>query len=314
MLSLHKLDVFVTVAEEGSISRAAERLYLTQAAVSQHIHDLEAGLGVVLFERHAQGVRLSPAGERLLGYARQILWLVATAESELTQVSNLKEGEVRLGVTPGAAAHLLTEWLLAFRGRFPHLKATVYTEITPVLVDSVLKRQLDLALVEGEVEPEPHLHVAELRDTYLVVVVGANHRLAGQKSISIYELARQPFLVRQRGSHTHEWVLGLFSRFGLTPHIVAEFNDPHALCQAIIHGLGVSILPACLVRDEEQRGRVSLLTLEEAPDLRRALKVLWRTDWPPGPVARAFLRLLAERYPHVHVPDLDASVAPFRPA
>ncbi len=109
--------------------------------MSQHIHDLEAGLGVVLFERHAQGVRLSPAGERLLGYARQILWLAATAESELTQVSNLKEGEVRLGVTPGAAAHLLTEWLLGFRGRFPHLKATVYTEITPVLADSVLKRQ-----------------------------------------------------------------------------------------------------------------------------------------------------------------------------
>ncbi|WP_322807232.1 LysR family transcriptional regulator [Thermanaerothrix sp.] len=314
MLSLHKLDVFMTVAEEGSISRAAERLYMTQAAVSQHIHDLEAGLGVVLFERHAHGVRLSPAGERLLTYARQILWLTAAAESELTQVSNLKEGEVRLGVTPGAAAHLLTEWLLAFHERFPHLKATVYTEITPALVNNVLRRRLDLALVEGEVEPEPHLRIAELGDTYLVVVVGSNHPWAGRETISIYELARQPFLVRQRGSHTHEWVLGLFSRFGLTPHIVAEFNDPHALRQAIIHGLGVSLLPACLVRDDEQQGRLSLLTLEEAPDLRRALKVLWRTDWPPGPVARAFLRLLAERYPHVHVPDLDASATPFGPA
>ncbi len=142
----------------------------------------------------------------------------------------------------------------------------------------------------------------------------ANHRFSrAKRAFQFTRLARQPFLARQRAVTPTNEVLGLFSRFGLTPHIVAEFNDPYALCQAIIHGLGVSILPACLVRDEEQRGRVSLLTLEEAPDLRRALKVLWRTDWPPGRW-RAFLRLLAERYPHVHVPDLDASVAPFRPA
>lgn len=313
-LSLHKLEVFVAVAEEGRISSTAERLYMTQAAVSQHIHDLETSLGVRLFERHSQGVRLSPAGQRLMEYAQKILWWALAAESELTQVENLREGEVKLGVTPGAAAHLLIEWLLAFRERFPHLKATVYTEITTMLVNHLLKRQLDLALVEGEVKPEPHLHVAELDDTHLVVAVSASHPWAGRATISIYELAQQPFLVRQRGSHTHEWVLGLFSRFGLTPHIVAEFNDPHALRQAVIHGLGVSLLPACLVRDDEQRGRLHLMTLEEAPDLRRALKVVWRTDWPPGPVARAFLRLLAERYPQVNVPDLGAWVEALRPA
>ncbi|WP_322507628.1 LysR family transcriptional regulator [Anaerolinea sp.] len=155
MLSLHKLKIFFTVAEEGSISNAAERLYLTQAAVSQHIHDLEAALGVRLFERHAQGVRLSPAGERLREYAQQILRLASLAESELTEVSNLKEGEVRLGVTPGAAVHLLTEWLLAFHERFPHLKATVESSITPTLVSKILKRQMDFALVEGEVKPAP---------------------------------------------------------------------------------------------------------------------------------------------------------------
>ncbi|WP_322507629.1 LysR family transcriptional regulator substrate-binding protein [Anaerolinea sp.] len=139
----------------------------------------------------------------------------------------------------------------------------------------------------------------------MVIVVGANHPWAGRPSASIYELAEQPFLVRQRGSHTYDWVIGLFARFELSPHIVGEFNDPHALRQAILHGIGISLLPACLVREDAQRGQVHLLTLEEVPDLKRVLKLLWRTDWPPNPVARAFLNLLVEQHPQVNLPVLS---------
>ena len=133
MLNLHKLEVFIAVAQEGKISRAAERLFMTQAAVSQHIHDLESSLGVSLFARHSQGVNLTSAGQTLLGYAQNIIRTIAAAENALTKVEILKAGKLEIGMTPTTAPFLLPAWLGGFRDRFPSIKVSVQTNITPVL-------------------------------------------------------------------------------------------------------------------------------------------------------------------------------------
>lgn len=302
MLSLYKLEVFLAVVQEGKISRAAERLFLTQAAVSQHIHDLEANLGVALFSRHSNGVSLTSAGETLLGYAQNIVWTIAAAENALTEVKNLKDGKLGIGLTPTAASLLLPNWLGDFREQYPAIKVSAQTNITPLLEQALLEKQIDLAFVEGEIQHASRLHVVELLETQILVAVGAAHPWAARDSISIRELAAEPYLSRQGGSHTHSWVMELFTRFGLRPNIVAEFDNPYAIQRAIIQGMGVSLMPVCLVQDDEHQGRLHLLPLSEIPDLRRSLKAIWVNDLPLKPIPRAFLDFLAQRYPQLQIP------------
>ncbi len=109
MLDLHKLNIFAAVARTGSFSAAAEQLLLSQPAVSQHVHDLEAGLGTRLFERGRRGVMLTPAGAQLYDYAQAIFRLVAEAESAVTDVANLAAGQLAVGATPGVSVYLLPE-------------------------------------------------------------------------------------------------------------------------------------------------------------------------------------------------------------
>lgn len=305
MLSLHKLEVFLAVVQEGKISRAAERLFMTQAAVSQHIHDLETSLGVALFARHSQGVSLTAAGETLLGYAQNIIWTIAAAENALTEVKNLKDGRLGIGLTPTAASLLLPTWLGDFREQYPAIKVLVQTNITPLLEQALLEKQIDLAFVEGEVQHADRLHVVDLLETQILVAVGAAHPWANAGAVSIHDLAKAPYLSRQGGSHTHSWVMELFSRFGLKPNIVAEFDNPYAIQRAVIQGMGVSFMPACLVHEDELQGRLRLLPLAEMPDLRRSLKAIWLNDLPLKPIPRAFLDLLTQRYPQLQISPLD---------
>lgn len=299
MLSLHKLEVFLAVAQEGKISRAAEQFFMTQAAVSQHIHDLEASLGVSLFARHSQGVSLTAAGETLLGYAKNIVWTIAAAENALTEVKNLKEGTIGIGLTPTAASLLLPSWLGNFREQFPTIKVSAQTNITPVLEQALLGKQIELAFVEGEIRHTSRLNVVDLLETQILVAVRASHPWANRTSVSIQELAEEPFLSRQGGSHTHSWIMELFTGFGLTPKIVAEFDNPYAIQRAVVEGMGVSLMPACLVREDETQGRLHLLPISEMPDLRRSLKAIWLNDLPLKPIPRAFLDFLANQYPQL---------------
>jgi DNA-binding transcriptional LysR family regulator len=308
MLSLYKLEVFLAVAQEGKISRAAERLFMTQAAVSQHIHDLEASLGVALFSRHSQGVILTVAGETLLGYAKNIVWTIAAAENALTEVKNLKEGMLVIGLTSTAASLLLPDWLGGFREQYPSIKVSAQTNITPALEQALLEKQIDLAFVEGEIQNPIRLHVMELLETQIFVAVGGSHPWAVQKSVSIHDLAREPYLSRQGSSHTHSWMMELFARFGLKPNIVAEFDNPYAIQRAIVQGMGVSLMPACLVREDETQGRLRLLPITELPDLRRSLKAIWLNELPLKPIPRAFLDFLAQTYPQLKIPNMRESL------
>ena len=141
MLDLYKLRIFVTVVQEGSFSAAAERLYITQSAVSQHVSDLEAGLGVKLFTRGRRGVTLTHPGQILLGYARQIFDLVVEAENAVADVENLEGGALTIGATPGVGVYLLPDWISSFRARYPRLTISTQTGITSEIISGILAQR-----------------------------------------------------------------------------------------------------------------------------------------------------------------------------
>lgn len=300
MLSLYKLEIFAAVVQTGSFSAAAQRLYMTQPAVSQHIQDLEASLGTALFTRGRRGVTLTPAGDKLYEYTRNILRLVAEAESEVTNVENISSGQISIGATPGVSVYLLPEWLRGFRDKFPNLNIAVQTSITTDHVSSVLDHTLDIGFVEGELDrvQRKGLGFLGLRPVNLLVIVGAGHPWSQREAVTLDMLNDQPFITRQPNSRTRVWMDTLFAEHGVTPRIVAEFDNQEAIKQAIMSNMGVTILPDYAVVHEKIAGLLFTLSVQDV-NLQRELKLIYDAGAPFSPIARALLVHLSGLFPQI---------------
>lgn len=304
MLDLNKLQIFLIVAQEGSFSAAAERLYISQSAVSQHIKDLENGLGRELFDRGWRGVTLTSQGEILHQYARKIFELVAEAETALIDVQQLPSGKIDIGATPGLSIYLAPEWIAHFRADYPRLTVALKTGITAQIIDDVLARRIELGFIEGELDNFHHARLASLalEDVEQQVIVGFKHPFWDVAEISMEALQGQSFIVRQPTSQSRQWLDGILEQHGITPQIGAEFDNLESIKRSVAVGLCLTILPPYVVHDEIERGLLRALPVQGAP-FQRTLKMIWDKEAHLTPVARAFLRTLATRYPALQVID-----------
>jgi DNA-binding transcriptional LysR family regulator len=298
MLDLHKLTIFNEVTRAGSFSDAAERLYLTQSAVSQHIRDLEVQLGQRLFERGRRGVRLTRAGEVLQGYSDQILRLLAEAEAALVDVDHIAAGRLSVGATPGVGVYLAPDWVQAWRGRWPQIAITLKTGTTDDIVAEVLARRLDFGLVEGELPtPTDHpLRSLTLAEIEQLAVVGFKHPFWDRDELALPELTGQALIVRQPGSQSRAWLDQMLRTHGLQVSIAAEFDSIESIKRAVAVGQCLTILPPYAVQTEVSQGLLRALPLGQ-PALSRTLRLIWDEARPLNAIARAFLAELADRYP-----------------
>lgn len=297
MIDLHKLHIFHIVAREGSFSAAAGRLFITQSAVSQHMKDLETGLGQPLFQRGWRGVRLTPSGEVLADYAGRVFALIAEAEGALSNVQKLEAGKVVIGATPGVSAYLAPGWVTQFRVRYPRLTVSVSTDITGQIAADVLAGQLDFGLIEGELDDQPpRLAHCVLERVEQMVVVGAGHPLWEASVTSPADLGAHAFITRQAGSQTRTWLERALRQQRIEPTISAEFDNLESIKRAVAAGGCLTLLPAYVVTDEVGRGLLRVIPVEGTP-FTRELKLIWSRGAPFTPPARAFISVLAELYP-----------------
>jgi DNA-binding transcriptional LysR family regulator len=298
MLDLYKLQIFNTVVQEGSFTAAADRLFITQSAVSQHIKDLEAGLGRTLFQRGRRGVKLTAHGEVLHHYAREIFALVARAEVALTDVSHLDGGRISLGATPGVAVYLAPGWVQRFRARYPRLTVALQTGVTSEIVDEVAAHHLEVGIIEGELEAMALRRIAwlALAEIEQKVIVGREHPWSQAAELPIDALHRQAFIMRPPNSQTRVWLDSALRVYGVEPLVGAEFDNLESIKRAVANGQCITILPEYIVSAEVALGALRAVPLAGAP-LKRTLKLIWARDSYFSPVTRAFLDDLAADYP-----------------
>lgn len=300
MLSLHKLEIFAKVMAIGSFSGAANQLFMSQPAVSKHIQDLEATLGTQLFERAgSRGVIPTEAGLELYDYTQQILKLVMEAESKLTTVENIRSGQITLGVTQGVGIYLFPRWMRTFGNRYPNLTLSINSGTTNKIVRGVLNGQLQVGFVEGEIDDiqDKRLSSFLLHKIDMVVVVGKSHSWWGRKHIPLKELDGQPYISRQPNSRTRIWTDGFFTRYGVKPRIIAEFDSSESIKSSAAN-TGVAILPSYSIQREVQLGLLCPIAIQDAP-MYRELKLIWNNETPFDPITRAFLMILDEEYPQI---------------
>jgi LysR family transcriptional regulator, low CO2-responsive transcriptional regulator len=302
MLNLYKLEIFAVVAREGSFSAAAEQLYMTQSAVSQHMQDLETSLGTRLFTRGRRGVKLTTSGEKLHVHTLDILRLIAQAENDVMDVSNLAEGQVKIGATPTVGIYLLPEWIKAFRQQYANLGISLQTATTADILNDLLHRRLDVGIVEGEIDTRQHptIGIAPLREIRMNIVVGPEHPWWERDAIEIPELNQQPFAMRQPSSQTRIWLDALFEQYNIAPHITAEFDNPESIKQSVVSGRCLTVLPDYAVQRELELGLVRALGVENE-HFTRILKLVWYAPMPLSPIATAFVEILSTEFPELEL-------------
>lgn len=296
MLNLYKLEVFAAVVQSGTFSAAAERLLMSQPAVSQHIQDLEAALGAQLFHRSRRGAELTAAGETLWEYTQQILKLVADAELAVVDVKKLASGQIALGATPGAGVYLLPDWIQDFRSRYPNLTVAMQTGITQQIVAGLRAGRIDLGFIEGEIEAAEDVEVLELREDEQFVVVGRKHPWWSRTEVGVDELQEQTFIVRQRNSQSRLWLESALQQYGIRPAIGAEFDAVESIKRAVTLGSCLTVLPVYVFHAEQENDLLRGIRVHGRL-LTRTLKLAWMRGYRFTPVQRTFLRDLAARLP-----------------
>lgn len=235
-----QLRAFHAVALAGGFSRAAERLGLTQPAISDHIRKLEEAYGVQLFTRGARKVELTDTGRRLFAITERQFEAEGEADELLSRTRSLQEGALAIGAD--AAIHVLP-LLARFRERHPGVRLKVTSGNSAQLLARLESYDIDLAVV-AERPAASHFASRVLSDSRLVLFVPQQHPLAGRRKVSFASLAGTPLVLRELGSVTRRLVDEEFSSRGLSPATAIEIEGREAAAAAVAAGLGAGIVSA----------------------------------------------------------------------
>lgn len=266
----HKLKVFCTVAETKSFSKASEIIYLTQPAVSLLIQAIEEIYETKLFDRASNTVTLTPAGEMLYKYAKEILNLYAAAEKSIGEITGFVKGSISVGASSTIGNYLLPGVIAAFRKTHPKIKIHLLVGNTKRVVELLNAGNIDIGLVEGDVARQKMV-VDKLVADELVLIVPPLHPLAKKRNVSIFEITKEPFIFREEGSGTRQVIEKYLGKYSITPQnmmISMVLGSTEAIKESVENGIGIAIVSRWAVRKEIKYGTLKPLSFKEEKMLR----------------------------------------------
>jgi DNA-binding transcriptional LysR family regulator len=287
-MDLAQLEVFLAVAREGRFSRAADKLFRTQSAVSQTIRKLEEELGEPLFDRTSREGVLTDAGQVLREYAEKLLNLRSDAQEALVELRELHKGKLVIAANELTVLYLLPI-LAEFRRLHPMIKILVQRALGSHIPDDVLRHNVELGLLTYDPD-EPLLHSVVVYQDELAFVVPANHPLATTKEVSIRQLGAESFVAHIVSSPYREKVIQTFRRYRTPLHMDVELPTLQAIKRFLVMGNGVALVPEISVEGELARGELVRVLVKELR-LHRKLRLIYRKEASLSHAARAFLKV-----------------------
>ena len=271
-MDLLPLEHFIAVVEERSFSRAAEKVFRTQPAVSQSIKKLEDEIGTPLFARDGPELALTKAGKVLLDYARRMLSLRDEAFHDLAQLESLNAGTVAIAAHESAAFYLLPSALRDYAKKFPRIKIELHCSPISEIPEKVLDREVDL----GFVVEKPAFH--ELRSVpvfsdVLILIAPANHPLAWQRTVCFKDLEQEPLVVHNRCKSTSGMTMQLFRRNNIPFRVAVELSSFECMKSFVQQGVGLAILPRLAALRELREGTLVEIPLQGLDIQRRTFLI-----------------------------------------
>jgi DNA-binding transcriptional LysR family regulator len=287
-MELSQLEVFLAVVREGRFSRAAEKLFRTQSAVSQTIHKLESELGESLFDRSSREGLLTDAGHVLQEYAERMLNLRTNAQQALTELRELHKGKLAIAANEFTALYLLPV-LGEFRRLHPGIKITIQRALGSRIPGDVLRHNSELGVLTYDPE-DPQLQSTVVYQDELVFVVPAGHPLATEAQVSIRQLGAESFAAHNVASPYRDKVIQAFKRHKTPLHMDIELPTLQAIKRFVAMGNGVAFLPEISVERELERWELVHIPVRELR-LHRSLRLIHRKPAELSHAARAFLKV-----------------------
>lgn len=287
MMDFPRLTVFQAVVHRLSFSQAADDLYLSQPAVSKHIRQLEAELGVKLFHRGGGQVELTDAGRILADYAGRVATLSEEVRRVLDELDGLKRGYLRLAATSTPGLYLLPEALARFGQRYPGIEISLWLGNSDAVAQQVLQGAADLGFV-GLRPDMPGLQIRPFASDQIVLVTPPGHRLAREVMFAPGLLAGETLILREMGSGIRKAVEANLARLQARPGRVLEIAGCEGVRRGVAAGLGVGFVSRRSLALELAQGVLCVSPMAEFT-FTRQLVTLARKDRRHTPAALAFL-------------------------
>lgn len=287
-MTFRHLKIFVSLYENNfNTTKTAASMHMTQPAVSLAVKELEQYYGIALFDRIGNRLKITPAGLRFYEYSSHIIALFDEMDNSMKNWD--LAGTIRVGSSITIGSQFLPAYVNSFQSRYPGTRVKAQIAPSKQLEQMILNNELDFALIEGS-SHNPSFICEEYMEDHLTVICPANGQFQPGQEISIHEFCQQNFLLREHGSGTRETFENTIAAAGFSIEPIWEAVSTTALVNAVISGIGISILPHRMIADAIQQGQVIAVTVKGL-EFKRKFNIIYHQKKFLTAAARSFIEL-----------------------
>jgi LysR family cyn operon transcriptional activator len=283
--------VFYWVAINGSLSKAAEELYITQPAVSYAIKQLESSLGGKVFYRNAKGVTLTAEGEVLFKFIEQAYGFLTKAEQQIAEMHQLQRGEIRIGAGDTLSKYYLLPYLEVFHQSYPQIKIQVTNRTSRETIQLLKEGKIDLGIVNLPIE-ESQVQILETLELQDCFVVGDNYKELASHVLTLQELSKHPLILLEKGSSIRRFIDQFTQSHGITIQPEIELGSLELMAQFARIGLGISCVVKNFINEELKQSSLFEIQLQE-PIPTRKVGIVTLSSMPLSAASHHFLQMLS---------------------
>ncbi|HEY6114734.1 MAG TPA: LysR family transcriptional regulator [Candidatus Dormibacteraeota bacterium] len=293
-IQLVQVEGFLEVARRGSVSRAAEALFITQPTLTARLQGLERELGTALFLRTPHGMRLTDAGRAWIPFAERALRALVDGRDALEQVITASAGHLMVAAAPAVSTYVLPDLLERFVAAHPRVVVSVRTGHSEDVVDLVLRDEVQLGL--GRAIRHPDLELRPFHTEDLVLVCAPDHPFTQLSSVTMPQVAAEKLIMFDRTSSYYEITQSAFLAAGVSLRGLMELDSIEAAKKMVERDLGVALLPGTAVAREIQNKTLRAVKMIDAPPMQNTIVAFRRRDaGKPAGIVAAFLELLENK-------------------
>jgi DNA-binding transcriptional LysR family regulator len=293
-IQLVQVEGFLEIARRGSVSRAAEALFITQPTLTARLHGLERELGTPLFFRTPHGMRLTDAGRAWVPFAERALRALVDGRDALEQVKTGSAGHLMIAAAPAVSTYVLPGLLERFVAAHPRVEVSVRTGHSEDVLELVLRDEVQIGL--GRAIRHPDIELRPFHTEDLVLVCAPDHPFTRRDSVAMAEVANEKLIMFDRTSSYYEITQGAFLSAGVKLRGLMELDSIEAAKKMVERGLGVALLPGTAVEREVHGKMLRAIPMSDAPPMHNSIVAYRRRDaGKPEGIVEAFLTLIGTR-------------------
>ena len=292
-MNIHGLKLFYHVATTGSFTKAAELLHISQPAVSSQIKRFEHEIGVQLFKQQGRGVVLTEFGVALAEKAQNLIALEHHIETFVEDYRLAKAGDLHIVATYLPANFLIPKWAATFKAANEHVNLMITTTNTKDAFEQLIHYKADIAIYGGGISERPkEIWWEELYEDELWFVVSPNHRYAHQ-TITLVEMFREPFIMREKGSSMREHLFSLCQTYQVKPPKIAlQFNGINETIRSVIAGYGANFISSLAVREYVESRQLARVNIKDIHPVKHKIAICTRNNEKQNLLVQKFIETI----------------------